>query len=59
MSLELFKKNCSFCREEYDEENFTECLECGEGVCPSCLDNNNFGEPVCPSCYEDDDDNYG
>ena len=55
MGSDWFKRKCGFCNGEYEEEEFNECQECGEKVCPTCIDTNSHGEPVCPLCYEDDE----
>jgi len=56
MIMHMFEKECYFCREWYDENNFTGCLECGTLVCPNCIDTSSDGDPVCPACWGVDQD---
>jgi len=55
---ELFYKKCPFCGEEYDEEDFQECLSCGEEVCPNCVDVDSYGDNVCPACFGEEIDEF-
>jgi hypothetical protein len=52
----LYFRKCGFCKEEHDEDEFQECLECGEKVCNNCIDVGLYGDPICPGCLVWDDD---